>query len=84
MLGHPHSQKFAEPSNPGSGNRAEIVKNFFDPTRGEHAEQERETDSQIHLQALLYDRGCIYLSGEKVVQRHGDSCSTARFVFSKR
>ena len=65
MLGHPYSQKFAELSNPGLGNRAEVVKNFVDPTRGEHAEQERETDSQIHLQALLYDRGCIYLAGEK-------------------
>lgn len=65
MIGHPYSQKFAELSNPGPGKRAKIVKDFFDPTLGAHAEQERETDSQIHLQALLYDRVRIYLSGEK-------------------
>jgi len=65
MIGHPYGQKFAELSNPGPGQRAKIVKDFFDPTQGAHAEQERETDSQIHLQALLYDRGRIYLSGEK-------------------
>jgi hypothetical protein len=65
MIGHPYGQKFAEISNPGPGKRAKLVKDFFDPTGGSHAEQERETDSQIHLQALLYDRGRIYLSGEK-------------------
>ncbi|NQV27251.1 MAG: hypothetical protein HQ518_23125 [Rhodopirellula sp.] len=65
MIGHPYSQKFAELSNPGPGKRAKIVRDFFDPTQGAHAKQERETDSQIYLQALLYDRGRIYLSGEK-------------------
>ena len=65
MIGHPYGQLFAEISNPGPGQRAKLVKDFFDPTGGSHAEQERETDSQIHLQALLYDRGRIYLSGEK-------------------
>lgn len=65
MIGHPNSQKFAELSNPGPGQRAKILLDFFDPTRGALAEQERETDSQIHLQAMLYDRGRVYLSGEK-------------------
>jgi hypothetical protein len=65
MIGHPYSQQFAELSNPGPGKRAKIVRDFFDPTQGAHAEQERETDSQIHLESLLYDRGRIYLSCEK-------------------
>ncbi|MDA1164906.1 MAG: hypothetical protein O3B13_17565 [Planctomycetota bacterium] len=65
LIGHPYSQKFAELSNPGPGQRATMVHDFFDPTQGAHAEQEREIDSQIHLQAMLYDRGRVYLSGEK-------------------
>lgn len=65
MIGHPYGQKFAELSNPGPGQRAKIIKDFFDPTHGALAEQERETDSQIHLQGMLYDRGRIYLCGEK-------------------
>ena len=51
LTGHPYSQKFAELSNPGLGNRAEVVKNFVDPTRGEHAEQERETKAGLALVA---------------------------------
>jgi len=65
MIGHPYAQKFAELSNPGPGKRAKIIKEFFDPTQGALAKQERETDSQIHLQGLLHDRGRIYLCGEK-------------------
>lgn len=65
MISHPYAQKFAELSNPGPGKRAKIVRDFMDVTQGALAEQERETDSQIHLQAMLYDRGRVYLSGEK-------------------
>lgn len=65
MISHPYAQKFAELSNPGPGKRAKIVRDFMDVTQDALAEQERETDSQIHLQATLYDRGRVYLSGEK-------------------
>ena len=59
MIGRPYSQKSAELSNPGPGQRSKIVTDFFDPTLGAHAEQERET--ALQLQAMLYDRGRIYL-----------------------
>ena len=65
MIGHPYAQKFAELSNPGPGRRAKLIHDFVDVTQGALAAQERETDSQIHLQAMLYDRGRVYLSGEK-------------------
>jgi len=64
LIGHPYAQLFAEISNPGPGGQAKLLHDFVDVTQGS-LERQIAKYGQINLQALLYDRGRVYLSGEK-------------------
>lgn len=77
LIGHPYAQLFAEISNPGPGHQAKLLHDFVDVTQGSLARQVAKY-GQINLQSLLYDRGRVYLSGEKwynvsnvTVETHG-------------
>ena len=77
LIGHPYAQLFAEISNPGPGGQAKLLHDFVDVTQGSLARQSAKY-GQIDLHSLLYDRGRVYLNGEKwynvsnvTVETHG-------------
>ena len=77
LIGHPYAQLFAEISNPGPGGQSRLLHGFVDVTQGSLARQVTKY-GQINLQSLLYDRGRVFLNGEKwynvsnvTVETHG-------------